>query len=142
MVDGGFDTEADGFEGGVEDPAMVDLGEVVILGGEPEDGHGGNAAGIEVGGEARGGERFIDGVTRAGEQPDLLSGDDGYGGGLREQIDLRRRAVLFTESGDDSSAAMRGEIDLTRGFGVAFRVLEIVLVETGRAVVVVDEVGE
>ena len=73
--------------GGVEDPAMVGLGEVVILGSHPENGHGGNAGGGELAGEFDGGEGLIEGVAGTAEEADLLAGDDGDGGGVFEGVE-------------------------------------------------------
>ena len=54
---------------------VIDLGEVVIGGGDPEDRNGVVAGGGGFVGEFYGGERFVDREDRAAEKADLLAGD-------------------------------------------------------------------
>jgi len=93
-----------------EPPGVVDFGEVVVFGGEPEDGDGVMSARSEIGGETNDGERFVETVGGAGEEADLLSGDNGDGTGSEAvEIFLCGRAaaeteVLFAEDFDDGAA--------------------------------------
>ena len=79
--------EGDGLELVVEHPGLIDFGEVVIFGGEPEDGHGGSAGSGELAGSLNGGERLVQGVNRTGEQTNLLAGEDGDGARLGQAIE-------------------------------------------------------
>jgi hypothetical protein len=67
---------------GIEYPRMVDLGEIVILGGQPEDRHSGNPLAGQLPRQARGRERFVDRVSRAGKQAHLLARHYGHGIGF------------------------------------------------------------
>jgi len=94
---GGSEFEAREIRAG-EPPGMVNFGEVVVFGGEPEDGDGVVATRSEIGGEADDGERFVETVGGAGEEADLLPGDDGDGAGSEAvEIVLCGRAAAATE---------------------------------------------
>ncbi len=56
---------------------VIDLFEVVILGGEPENGNGVDSLPREFGRKTRGSDRFVDAVGGAAEEAHLLAGDDG-----------------------------------------------------------------
>lgn len=83
--------QAYGVLAGVEHPGVVDLVEIVILGGQPEDGHGAHATVAQLAGELGGGERLVDRIGRTGEEAHLLAGDDGHG---VRQLQLRQRGGL------------------------------------------------
>ena len=55
---------------------MIDLGEIVIFAGEPEDGGVGMACGSGLAGASDGGSGFERGIERTAEQADLLAGED------------------------------------------------------------------
>ena len=72
--------QLDAFQTGATGPvAVVDFGEVVVFAGEPEDGDGVTALGREFGGDADGGECFVERVSGAGEEAGLLAGNNGDG---------------------------------------------------------------
>ena len=84
----------------VVDPGVIDFGEIVVLGGEPEDGNSVDAFGRETLGKAHGGERFVNGVGRTGEKTNLLSSDYGDCSGAAQAVEQRTVAVLFAQCGD------------------------------------------
>ena len=104
---------------------VIHLGEVVVLGGEPEDGHGIDAAARGFFRDAHRGDRFIKGVRWAGEKPYLLARDDRNRAGSQpieisrgSGIDfvLRREArVLFAQHVDHGFPHARIEANFTRG---------------------------
>ncbi len=82
LARGGLGAEFHRTIAGGEHAAVVDFGEVVIFGSEPENRHGGDAARGQILREARRGESFINGVSRARKKPHLLPGDDGHRAGF------------------------------------------------------------
>src|SRR6185312_2177892 len=92
----GGDAQAQRRLAAARDAAVVDLGEVGILGRHPEDGDD-RSAGLdgERFREHDRGRRFIDGVERAEEQADLLPGDDDGGARLAQVLERAapRRAI-------------------------------------------------
>src|SRR5208282_817350 len=69
--------QLDTLEASAAEPvAMIHFGEVVVFAGQPEDRNGYDALGAELLGHADGGEGFIEGVGRAGEERGLLTGHD------------------------------------------------------------------
>ena len=52
---------------GVEDPGVVDLGEIVVFGGQPEYRHRRSAVGREPRGQLHGMQHLINGIRRAGK---------------------------------------------------------------------------
>ena len=75
----------------VEDPGVIDLGEIVVFGGQPEDRHRRNAVVGEPRGQLDRVQNFVNGVAGPGKQADLLSGDNRDGARLRQPFE--RRAV-------------------------------------------------
>lgn len=68
---------------------MVDLGEVVVFGGQPEDRDVRGAGGAGgFGGAGDGGGGFEERKERTAEESDLLAGDDGAGS-VAEEVDVR-----------------------------------------------------
>ena len=128
--------------GGVEGPGLVDFGEVVIFGREPEDGDGADAALRERPGEFDGGERFEDRIERSAEEADLLAGDDGDGVGLGEFVDRWVIRIRLAKSGDEGGAAVSGVDDLLGGLGVGFGIVGVVRVKALNAVESIKQVGE
>src|SRR6185295_4757341 len=72
---------------GVENPDVIDFGEIVILSCQPEDRHSRNSALIQIFAQARRRQSLIDGVCRTREQSYLLPGEDRDGPGLGEARD-------------------------------------------------------
>ena len=128
--------------GGAEDPAMVGLGEVVIFGGHPEDGHGGDAGGGELAGQFDGGEGLVEGITGTAEEADLLAGDDGDGGGVGERVEGGRRGIDAAQGGDDGATAVVGNASQGRGLADGVGVVGVVAVEGLDAVEIVEIVAE
>jgi len=104
---------------------VVDFGEVVVFGGEPEDGNGVNTAASGVFGSARGTDGFVKGVCRAGEESDLLARDD-RDGACRQTVEIAtgravdlipctEAAVLLAQHFHDAAANGRIEPNLVGG---------------------------
>ena len=74
---------------------MIDLGEIVIFGREPEnrDGVGAAARGFLSAPDDRDG--FVKGVRRTGKETDLLAGDDGDGARCETVEIARGRGIEF-----------------------------------------------
>ena len=138
VVAGGGSSDADGALVGIEDPGVIDFGEVVILGGEPEDGDGADARFGEAAGEADGGEGLVEGVGGAGEEADLLAGDDGDGVGEFELGDGRGFSVGAAEGGGERLAALVGDAGGGSGAADGFGVVGVVAVEAGGALEVIE----
>ena len=117
---------------------MIDFGEVVIFGGEPEDGNGIDAFARKFLCAGGGSDRFVETVGRPGEEAYLLAGYDGDGA-FCEAIEIARdffievRAagealILFAQDFDDALADLWVKFDfLGRGgdSGKGGRVREI-----------------
>ena len=85
---------------------MVDLGEVVVLRGEPEDGGVGLAGGRRLARAGDGGCGFEGREERAAEETNLLAGEDGSGAlGECCQQPARRREKDFVRPGGRTSSA-------------------------------------
>ncbi len=68
---------------------MIDFGKIVILGRHPEDGHGGDAARVQILSQPRRRQSLINRVRGTRKQSDLLPGDDGHRPGFSEARDQR-----------------------------------------------------
>lgn len=68
----------------VEGPGLGHFRQIMILGGQPEYGHGGEALLGKVSGETDGGEGLRDSKSRTAEKADLLAGDHGKSSGFAE----------------------------------------------------------
>ncbi len=77
---------------GVEDPNVVDFGEVVVFGGQPENRHGRQALRGEPLRQAGCVQRFVNCVGGAGKQPDLLARGNRQSARLRQALQGRRWA--------------------------------------------------
>ena len=99
----------------VEYPGVVDLGEIVILGGQPEDGHRGNAVARTATRQLHRVQHFVNGVRRAGKQPDLLAGDHRHGSGLRQPIERGTRRILHSQRVDSARRAAPAESRILAG---------------------------
>jgi hypothetical protein len=138
----GLHLEADGPAAAVIDVAMVDFGEVVILGGQPEDRHGADAVVAQLAGESGGGQGLVDRVDGSAEQADLLAGDDGDGVGQLELIEGSAFAVDLAQGGDEGFAPFVGEVNLGRGVLERGGVVGIMPVEPRSPRVVIEVVGK
>jgi hypothetical protein len=58
---------------------VVHFGQVVILGCQPENGNGVNAAASQLASDVDGGQRLIDAKRGPAEQSNLLPGNHGHG---------------------------------------------------------------
>jgi hypothetical protein len=144
-VPGGvFRVKAHGAVVGAEYPGVIDLGEIVIFGGEPEYRDGGDAASVEFPGDPDGRERFVNGIGRARKQANLLAGDDGDHAGAREFFERRIAVVQGGQSADDIGTALVGKRK-AGGLGGLFNRVEAVGtpgVEILNLVEIIDKVGE
>ena len=86
---------------------VVDLGEIVILGGQPEDRHGGQSLRAQPLGQLDGMQNFVKSVGRAEEQSHLLPGD--YRHRLRAGQHLERAAlrIPLAQGGDQRGPLRR-----------------------------------
>ena len=76
----------------IQEDDMIDLGQIVIVRGQPKDRHeASEASPVEVVGEFDRGQGLIDRVERPGKQSDLLSGDDGASLLLGDFLDIAER---------------------------------------------------
>ena len=104
-----------------EKPVVVDLREVVILGGEPEHGHGRSASASQFLGATHRRERLVERECGTAEQSHLLarSDDDGLGRGQPIEVFERGRAavtVLPVQFVDQRLPALRVEPNVPRRF--------------------------
>ena len=90
---------------------MIDFGEIVILGRHPEDRHGGDPARVQILGQPRRRQRFIDGVRGTGKQPDLLPGDDRHGPRLSEARDQSIPGILGFQNSGHRRPAIIGDTE-------------------------------
>ena len=126
----------------VENPDVIDFGKIVILGRQPEDRHGRDSARVQILGQARRRERFINGVRRTRKQTDLLPGEDRYGPGLGEARDQSVPRILRFQNSCDGRAAIIRILDLARRRGVRFPMVRIVAVKARDAVKMIGEIGK
>ena len=95
----GVEAEGEGFDRGfAEEGELVDLGEVVVFAGEPEDGDmlaAGGGGGVLGLADGRGG--LEEGEERAAEEGDLLAGDHG-GGSVLEALDVGQDGAAGVEA--------------------------------------------
>ena len=134
--------DLDGLVAGAEDPNVVDLGEIVILGGQPEDGHGGNAVFGKPCGHPDGVEHLVNCVGRPGKQPHLLTRYHRERSRLGQPLERLARRVFDRQGGDEGGAALGGEPDL-RGCGLkGFEIAQGMAVKTGDAVRVIQHIRE
>src|SRR5687767_2703184 len=66
-----------------------DFREIMIFGGDPEDGHSLRSPLRKAAGKFHGGEGFVDGIKRTGEKTGLLSRYRRQAPGISEQFDIR-----------------------------------------------------
>ncbi len=109
-----FDLETNRFVSFVEDVRVVDFGEVVILGRQPENGDRGNVLVVEVARETCGRQCFVNRVRRAREQADLLPGDYRHGARPCKQIERRVSLVLGAQCLYQRGATILGIIQCVR----------------------------
>lgn len=79
-------TERDRQMIGAKHEAMVDLGEIVILGSQPENWDGRNALPGQFLSQPRRRQSLVDGIGGAGEQAHLLTGYHRHGTGLGQPV--------------------------------------------------------
>ena len=101
---------------------VADFVDVVIFGGHPEDGDGGNSFFREFVGGLDGTEGFVEGIGRTTEEADLLAADHGDGT-FGEAIEIFLcfgaaivEEILRAENAGDLSAACR------RGIAIFWRI--------------------
>src|SRR5690349_3242563 len=70
-----------------------DFGEIVILGGDPENRYCLCSSLLQAAGEFYGGECFVDCVEWAGKQTRLLAGNNGDAIRLAQQVDILQRRL-------------------------------------------------
>ena len=76
---------------------MVDLGDIMVLAGEPEDRDDGPLGGVEPLGEVDGGVRLGERVERSQHQPGLLTGDHDPCGWMRELLEVAANGLVSPE---------------------------------------------
>ena len=79
-----------------EDPGVVHLREIVILGGQPEDRNRGQSVVGEPRGQLHRVQHLINGVAGAGKQPHLLAGHHGHRPGLRQAFERGTLGILHS----------------------------------------------
>ncbi len=139
---GGWDAQFHGLVRLVESPGMIDLGEVVVLGSQPEQRHRRDPPGAQCAGSVHRRQGFVNRVRRARKQPDLLAGNDSHGSRLGQQIERLTGPVLGRQRLNQSRAAIVGIIQLVRGRGKRIAGVRIVPVESRHPVEMIGEVGK
>jgi len=119
---------------GVEDPRVVDLGEVVVFGGQPENRHGGETLRGEPFRQAGGVQRFVNGVGGAGEQPDLLARGDRQRAWLRQALQGRARRILHPQGFHQRGAPLRRQVHCASRRLERRQIAQRVMIETRRAI--------
>ena len=127
---------------GIEQPGVIDFGEIVIFGGKPKDGDRGNTLPGKLRGEFYGGERLVDGVGRTGEQAYLLTSQYGNGAGFGKFGKQRRAGILTGKGRNESGAAIIGIRDGGGGTPERFRIRGRVIVEPCNTIEMVQVVRE
>ncbi len=134
------DLEKDGLLGGVERPTVVDLGDVVILGGHPEHGRRGDAPSTKLARELDCGKSFVDAVRRSSEKAGLLARN--HGDGIRASQNFERLvlSVLLPKRRHQRSAARLWETDLAGHASVGSRFEGVSRIKRRDAIEVIEEV--
>ena len=94
---------------GTEDPGVVDFGEIVIFGGQPEDRDGGDAVFGQPFRQADGMKRLVNGVSGSGKQAHLLAGHDRDRARLGQPVERGAGRVLHAERVDQGCAPVSRE---------------------------------
>ncbi len=113
---------------------MVDLGEVVVFGGQPEHGHGRQTLCGEPLRQAGGVQRFVNRVGGAGEQPDLLARGNGQRAGLRQPLEGRARRILHAQGIHQRGAPLRRQVHCASRSLKRRKIAQRVVVETRGAI--------
>ncbi len=126
----------------IEHPRVIDLRQIVILGGEPEHRNRRRAAIRKLLGEPRGGYRFINRIRRTRKKPDLLPGDDRNRSRLRQPIEIRARSILRGERVNHRGAAAVGIVDFPSGGPERFEIMRIVAIKASDPVKMIGKINE
>ena len=132
----------DGLVAAVEDPGVVDLGKIMIFGGQPEERHGWQPLGRQPFRQPDGMQNFVEGIRRAGEQPHLLAGDDGDGSRLGQLLKRRTIGIVLPQRAHQSLALTIRKLDFRGCVLKIFQVAQGVVVKRGGAVRMVKHVCE
>ena len=125
-----------------EDPGVVDLGEIVILGGQPEDRHRGQSVVGQPCGQLHRVQDFVNGVARAGKQSHLLAGHHGDGPGCARRSSAGLSGFC-TRNASISAARRSAENSICRGGGLKrFQSAQGMLVKRGGSVGMIQYVRE
>ena len=121
-------------------PGVVHLGEIVVLGRQPKNRHGGNSIFGKPLGQAGGVQCLVDGVSRPTEQPHLLAGDHGHGTGFGQPVQRLAAGVEARHAPDQRGAPLRREIDRPGGRAIRVQIAKRMAVIGDRALGMVEHV--
>ena len=104
----------------VVNPGVIDFGEIVVLGGQPEYRDRIDSLRGQPLGQPYGRQRFVNGVGGTGEKADLLAGDYGNRTRPAQSFEKWTVAILFPQRGHQGRPPLVRKIDLARRFLVGF----------------------